>query len=145
MKLFLPLAILLFALSVHSQTAVVISDKADLRGTPSDKGKVIVQIKRDTPLEIIKQNNAWFLVQSVDHVGWVHGSSIKIVSTGGNATVMERVIQTPSSRAVVTVPEVQKTQTTDSRTYIRGPRGGCYYINSSAKKTYVDHSCCRQP
>jgi endonuclease YncB( thermonuclease family) len=28
------------------------------------------------------------------------------------------------------------------RTYVRGPRGGCYYINSSGKKTYVDKSLC---
>lgn len=29
-----------------------------------------------------------------------------------------------------------------SRTYIRGPRGGCYYINSNGGKTYVDRSMC---
>jgi hypothetical protein len=27
--------------------------------------------------------------------------------------------------------------------YIRGPRGGCYYINSSGRKEYVDRSLCR--
>jgi len=26
--------------------------------------------------------------------------------------------------------------------YIRGPRGGCYYINSNGNKTYVDRSLC---
>lgn len=30
-----------------------------------------------------------------------------------------------------------------SRTYIRGPRGGCYYINSNGNKTYVDRSLCQ--
>ena len=29
-----------------------------------------------------------------------------------------------------------------SRTYIMGPKGGCYYINGSGKKTYVDRSLC---
>jgi hypothetical protein len=28
------------------------------------------------------------------------------------------------------------------RTYIRGPRGGCYYINGYGNKTYVDRSMC---
>ena len=28
------------------------------------------------------------------------------------------------------------------REYIRGPRGGCYYINKNGNKTYVDHSYC---
>lgn len=29
-----------------------------------------------------------------------------------------------------------------SRNYIRGPRGGCYYINSNGNTTYVDRSMC---
>ncbi|HEY4150108.1 MAG TPA: hypothetical protein VGM41_14315 [Chitinophagaceae bacterium] len=29
------------------------------------------------------------------------------------------------------------------RTYITGPRGGCYYINSNGNKVYVDHSFCQ--
>jgi hypothetical protein len=29
--------------------------------------------------------------------------------------------------------------------YIKGPRGGCYYINSNGKKTYVDRSRCGSP
>ncbi len=28
------------------------------------------------------------------------------------------------------------------RTYITGPRGGCYYINRNGNKTYVDRSFC---
>jgi hypothetical protein len=27
-------------------------------------------------------------------------------------------------------------------TYITGPRGGCYYINSHGNKTYVDRALC---
>ncbi|WP_109853325.1 hypothetical protein [Aquimarina sp. AU58] len=29
-----------------------------------------------------------------------------------------------------------------TRTYYRGPRGGCYYINSNGNKTYVARSMC---
>jgi len=29
-----------------------------------------------------------------------------------------------------------------SRTYYKGPRGGCYYINSNGNKTYVSRSLC---
>lgn len=28
------------------------------------------------------------------------------------------------------------------RRYIRGPRGGCYYINRNGNRTYVDRSMC---
>lgn len=31
---------------------------------------------------------------------------------------------------------------TESRRYIRGPRGGCYYINSNGNKSYVSRSLC---
>lgn len=31
---------------------------------------------------------------------------------------------------------------TANRTYITGPRGGCYYINRNGNKTYVDRSFC---
>ncbi|MBC6994946.1 hypothetical protein H9S92_12275 [Lewinella lacunae] len=33
-------------------------------------------------------------------------------------------------------------RTSTYRTYYRGPRGGCYYINSSGNKIYVDKSKC---
>lgn len=29
-----------------------------------------------------------------------------------------------------------------ARNYIRGPRGGCYYINENGNKVYVDRSLC---
>ncbi len=32
--------------------------------------------------------------------------------------------------------------TTSTRTYYRGPRGGCYYINRNGNKTYVARSMC---
>jgi hypothetical protein len=41
---------------------------------------------------------------------------------------------------VQTVPE--PVRSTSGRTYIRGSRGGCYYINSHGNKTYVDRSLC---
>lgn len=31
---------------------------------------------------------------------------------------------------------------TASRTYMKGPRGGCYYLNSGGNKVYVDKSYC---
>ena len=34
------------------------------------------------------------------------------------------------------------TNKSGERKYIRGERGGCYYINASGRKQYVDHSLC---
>lgn len=32
---------------------------------------------------------------------------------------------------------------TSGRTYLKGPRGGCYYLNAAGGKVYVDHSYCK--
>ncbi|MGD1957729.1 MAG: hypothetical protein ACFB2Y_02690 [Fulvivirga sp.] len=39
-------------------------------------------------------------------------------------------------------PLGNSSQSSGGRRYIRGPRGGCYYINSNGNKTYVDRSKC---
>src|SRR5690606_5320325 len=53
-----------------------------------------------------------------------------------------------SNTTRTTTPTVQprknnsSTSASSGRTYIRGPRGGCYYINRNGNKTYVDRSFC---
>lgn len=41
-----------------------------------------------------------------------------------------------------TVKSSQPKTRNSGRRYIRGPRGGCYYINSNGNKIYVDRSLC---
>jgi len=141
MKLYPHLALLLFALSVYSQTATVISENANLRGTPSEKGKVVETLRRDTSVEVIKQKDAWFLVQSTEYVGWIRGNTIRLTD-GRSVPITERAAPNVSEPKYIYIPQTTEQPTTDSRIYIRGPRGGCYYINSTGKKTYVDHSLC---
>lgn len=60
--------------------------------------------------------------------------------------------KTPAEKPVETIPANSGTNAADTptveskksagRTYIRGARGGCYYINSNGNKTYVDRSLC---
>jgi hypothetical protein len=44
---------------------------------------------------------------------------------------------------VVNSPVRLETQLAQERRYIRGPRGGCYYINRNGNRTYVDRRLCR--
>jgi hypothetical protein len=140
--------IFVFSLSAFGQTAVVITDNANLRGTPTEKGKVVEKLKRETPLEVLKQRDVWFLVQTIDYVGWISGDAVKLTSPLTIDTIDEIAIpkktqnSAPPTIAQQPEPQPSKAQTTDSRTYIRGSRGGCYYINSNGKKTYVDKSLC---
>ncbi|WP_205600368.1 hypothetical protein [Sphingobacterium luzhongxinii] len=65
--------------------------------------------------------------------GIASSSSTKTTSSPSRTSTSSRSYQ--SSRA-------SNTRKSLSRTYIRGPRGGCYYINSNGGKTYVDRSMC---
>lgn len=49
----------------------------------------------------------------------------------------------PQTAAVEPKPEVTKPTTkVPGRTYVRGPQGGCYYVNATGKKTYVNKDLC---
>ncbi|MGB2752467.1 MAG: nuclear transport factor 2 family protein [Pyrinomonadaceae bacterium] len=51
-----------------------------------------------------------------------------------------------SSSETKAAPLVSKPSTSSasgSRTYIKGSRGGCYYLNASGNKTYVSHDLCK--
>ena len=39
-------------------------------------------------------------------------------------------------------PKAEMAVKIPGRTYIRGPKGGCYYLNSSGRKTYVNKDLC---
>lgn len=64
-----------------------------------------------------------------------------------NTSVSSQSLTTKSSSSVSKKSKKKRNGYGNSYTsgrsgYIRGPRGGCYYINSNGKKVYVDHSYC---
>lgn len=56
-------------------------------------------------------------------------------SSGSTETTSKPEVKEPPQPA-------PKKADSSGRTYIRGSRGGCYYINGSGKKTYVDRTLC---
>lgn len=48
-----------------------------------------------------------------------------------------------ASTQTTATPAEPRTNSGDGRTYTKGPRGGCYYLNASGKKVYVDHGLCK--
>lgn len=73
---------------------------------------------------ILKSDGTWEYVKG-------NATPVKSLHSGGNK---------PTSSNTRTNSSSVKKPT--GRTYIRGPRGGCYYINSNGNKTYVDRSFC---
>jgi endonuclease YncB( thermonuclease family) len=55
---------------------------------------------------------------------------------GTSSPARERVVPNTPRPVVANAPEQTR------RVYIRGPRGGCYYLDSSRHKIYGDHNLC---
>lgn len=149
MKYFL-LAVVFLTISVYqsvAQSATVIAEQANLRGTPATSGKIVEKLGQNTVVELIKQKGPWFLVQAKDFVGWMHGDTLKVDGLL-NLEVIDTNSLTVAPVPVYVAPQrpTERPQTTSlpssSRTYIRGPRGGCYYYSASGNKVYVDRSLC---
>jgi hypothetical protein len=142
MKTAMLFLVLFLAYTVSGQTALTIT-KAAVRGTPSDKGKIIARLSPSSYGEVVKKSGAWYLVQMEEYVGWLDGNSIEAtLSTIDTESIpssvpMQRLL---TVEPIVTRPTTKKAD--QSHSYIKGPRGGCYYLNSKGNKTYVDRSLC---
>ncbi len=82
-----------------------------------------------------KQDQEWEL-------GWIEGykkafETSATLSVNDNRSVVNQ--PTPAQRAPTTLPSIRAPA---SNGYIRGPRGGCYYLSGSGRKVYVDRGLC---
>lgn len=84
-------------------------------------------------------------------------SAATVVSAGDTTVAANNVLNPEGKNTITSIDENQtyssgvntvkankkrNSNSSGSSGYIRGPRGGCYYINSKGKKVYVDHSYC---
>jgi hypothetical protein len=128
--------------------AVVIAENANLRGIPNSSGKVVTTIPRNLDVEIITQKGPWFLVQTPELVGWLHGDTIKLGPGRVRGGVPPAALPTFDESSLYVAPRPAQTKPRTKRTapearrYIRGPRGGCFYYSSGGSKVYVDRGLC---
>lgn len=121
----------------QTRTARVIAENANLRETPSTTALVEGEVPEGMVVKILDEKLPWYVVRVGDRVGWMHGATL--IFTDSATTTLEREpvrVITPAE----SYPEPRRS--TASRIYIRGPRGGCYYISDSGGKVYVDRSMC---
>lgn len=166
-KLSLIFLVLFLTAISYSQMALVIGDDAYLRGSAVETGAVVDTLLPGTKVAIIRQHGPWFLVQASPFVGWMHGNSLRLARAAKPA-LASRVppattassqptsgTQTPASADTKTKTEAPaqaspsgtpgtatQPSASDKRIYIRGPRGGCYYVRPDGKKVYGDHNQC---
>ena len=130
--------------------ARVISQNANLRNAPSVTSDSTQEVAEETLVKVLDEKLPWYVVRVGNRVGWMHGNTLEFIST------QESVSDPPTEQTVVpdyipsapSVPQRERSRETPARStaadrgYIRGPRGGCYYISSSGRKVYVDRSLC---
>jgi len=149
----LVIALLFFLVPVAAQTpryARVISPNANLRDTPSTTSGTQQEIEEGAIVKVLDEKLPWYVVRAGNRVGWMHGNTIEFIHIGiANPLTPRRQVVIPDyppptppipRRRIPT--ETNPPTTSESRGYIRGPRGGCYYISGSGRKVYVDRSMC---
>ena len=53
------------------------------------------------------------------------------------------IVPKPEPTKAVTLSTAASTPSNSDRTYVRGSRGGCYYLSSGGSKIYVDRALCK--
>lgn len=145
-KLLLPSTIALFLVCIpcvtttaQTRTARVIAEKANLRETPSITGLAEGEVPEGMVVKILDEKLPWYVVRVGDRVGWMHGATLFFIDNATTTSEREPVrVITPAE----TYSLPQSTRSTADKVFIRGPRGGCYYISGSGRKVYVDRSVC---
>ncbi|MFV0389884.1 MAG: SH3 domain-containing protein [Pyrinomonadaceae bacterium] len=146
MKLFI-LILLAFSLNTFAQTAEVIKENTILRETPQNQGKSITELSKGDKINVVRQEAAWFYVDADGAEGWIHGNSIAFLEDlmpekSASTSIKSKPVKKSQARTS-TAPTKRKRGSSGARKYIVGKRGGCYYINSKRKKTYVSRSFCK--
>ncbi len=129
--------------------------ESPLKEDPLSSSKTIYSIPEGTVLKITKYNSAYWQAECEGHIGYL--AKPYVMSTGKTPAETEQnakpPVETISDTDYLTAKyglSTSRTKTTkQSRTkpvvtqyYIRGPRGGCYYVTASGRKQYVDRSLC---
>jgi len=70
-------------------------------------------------------------------------SSMTFVMANSNKNTFDSSLSTKSYSNAFIVQKRKKKRTVQNR-LIRGPRGGCYYVNRNGRKTYVSRNLCKR-
>lgn len=119
-----------------------------LRSSPNTNGTILHRFKGLKEIVLLRYKDEYFQACFGNICGYLNryylNDGIRLSEVFTQPTKLKK--KYPSTHAVK--PEhsnYTKRSYNRSRTYYKGPRGGCYYINSNGNKTYVERSMCRQP
>lgn len=138
--------IALIQLDSIKQTAITGYTKKTLSGNLR-KGimpgsALVTVIPTNSKIQIIGYSDAYFKVIYKNQVGYLNEI---FVQNSDEIESYKKVFEDSGTKFKTSSPTSTKhTSYTPktSKTYYKGPRGGCYYYSSSGKKVYVDRGLC---
>lgn len=103
-----------------NESGYISSLRANLRGTPSSDGKVVDVLDKYEKLSLIKQEGTWFLVQSANYVGWLHGSVFTLDSAMNSSSTPDVIVlrKTIQSKPQTTTKEESNSNSPFSAEYV---------------------------
>lgn len=120
----------------RGELTVSTEENASLRKSPSPLSDKIINLKNGDTVKALTYENGYYKVLYGEYIGYISEIFIRKEN---------RSINSPSSKTTTTRTTDFSSKTTrkkTSRIYHKGPRGGCFYYNSSGNKTYVDRKLC---
>ncbi len=106
-----------------------------------DSSKEIARVRRKDTVYVIKfkpYSNKYEVIHN-HQIGYIKAKLVR------PSKALKQIVQktrTTNNYSSSLINSTTRKRRYTSRSYIRGPRGGCYYVNSNGNKTYVSRSMC---
>jgi len=122
-----------------ASTMLYTTTNVRLRTEPSTNSGTVLTVSGGSAVQSVKVEGQWHYVAYGNFNGWIRGDYLAEHRPEPKRTAPPAAV--PLYRAP-SQPRATQPFRSFGRSYIRGPRGGCYYINRNGNKTYVDRGMC---
>lgn len=120
--------------SLESQEWVIVKAYAELYERASFMSPTIGRFKTESKVLLLGSEDDYINIKSQLGTGFVKIDFLKSEKSSSKSTTKSFISNTE--------PTYTRKSYQTSKSYIRGPKGGCYYINGNGNKSYVDRSLC---
>jgi|GEM_PF-5424515 len=117
-------------------------DETEMRSLPNPDAKLIRKIPANELVKVLETElGAYCKVSYKGKIGYIKQNELVFEKKKSGKTPKARE-ESESAFSEPSINDVAPAPPNMNRTYLLGPRGGCYYINSHGNKQYVDRYLC---
>lgn len=105
--------LLISALNSFSQKPryiTVIAENANLRGAPSASSNLVALVQEGETFRLIEVRGAWYLVETPDYVGWLHGNTIRFGKNEIDDITPPRYVRSEPRKVIGKQPKAVKVE-----------------------------------